>query len=223
MLDRYHLDHLNTKNVALQLPTGSGKTLVGLLIAEFRRRSYQERVVYLCPTRQLCSQVHKQSKDYGIASSLLVGPQADYDLEDFVAYQRAEAIAITTYNGLFNTNPRIDDPQAVICDDAHAADQHIASLWSMRISKKENKQFFDGIVSLLAPAISEEMRRLINSDKPWDRSSVDLIPIPKYHNRVEDLADLLETHVVGTNLKYSWEMLQGHLDACNLYLGLAQI
>lgn len=218
LLDLYHLDHLNANNVALELPTGSGKTLVGLLIAEFRRRSYQERVVYLCPTRQLCSQVHKQSKDYGIASSLLVGPQVNYDLEDFVAYQRAEAIAITTYNGLFNTNPRIDDPQVVICDDAHAADQHIASLWSMRISKRENKQLFNGIVSLLAPAISDDMRRLINSDKPWDRSSVDLIPIPKYHNRLKDLADVIETHVDGTNLKYSWEMLQGHLDACNVYL-----
>ena len=40
-------------DVALQLPTGSGKTLVGLLIAEWRRRKYRERVVYLCPTRQL--------------------------------------------------------------------------------------------------------------------------------------------------------------------------
>jgi predicted metal-dependent hydrolase len=31
-------------DVALQLPTGSGKTLVGFLIAEWRRRKYRERV-----------------------------------------------------------------------------------------------------------------------------------------------------------------------------------
>jgi hypothetical protein len=39
------------------LPTGSGKTLVGLLIGEWLRRKNKERVVFLCPTRQLVNQV----------------------------------------------------------------------------------------------------------------------------------------------------------------------
>jgi superfamily II DNA or RNA helicase len=34
-------------DVALQLPTGSGKTLVGLMIAEWRRRKNGERIVYV--------------------------------------------------------------------------------------------------------------------------------------------------------------------------------
>ena len=54
-------------DIALQLPTGSGKTLVGLLIAEWRRRKYSEKIVYLCPTKQLANQVVEQSNDkYGI-------------------------------------------------------------------------------------------------------------------------------------------------------------
>jgi superfamily II DNA or RNA helicase len=56
LLEEYHKKHLNTPNVALELPTGSGKTLVGLLIAEYRRQISNARVVYLCPTRQLCNQ-----------------------------------------------------------------------------------------------------------------------------------------------------------------------
>lgn len=217
LLDRYHVEHTDTGNIALELPTGSGKTLVGLLIAEFRRRVYQERVVYLCPTRQLCVQVHEHSKDYGITSSLLIGPQANYDIREFVEYQAAQAIAITTYSGLFNTNPRIDDPQVVICDDAHAADQHIASLWSMKISRKKFPQLFDGIVSLLTPAISADMRQRINSDPPWEHSSVDLVPLPRYYDRLEDLADVLEAHVASTNLQYPWRLIRGHLDACNIF------
>ena len=50
-------------DVALQLPTGSGKTLVGLLIAEWLLRKNRERVVYLCPTRQLVNQVVEQAAD----------------------------------------------------------------------------------------------------------------------------------------------------------------
>jgi len=42
---RYAAEAVHLTDVALQLPTGSGKTLVGLLIAEWRRRKYGERVV----------------------------------------------------------------------------------------------------------------------------------------------------------------------------------
>ncbi|PYV78347.1 MAG: hypothetical protein DMG96_08190 [Acidobacteria bacterium] len=58
---------LDASDVALQLPTGSGKTVVGLLIAEWRRRRNQERVVYLCTTKQLVNQVIEQAEEkYGL-------------------------------------------------------------------------------------------------------------------------------------------------------------
>jgi replicative superfamily II helicase len=60
-------------DVALQLPTGSGKTLVGLILGEWRRRKYGERVVYLCPTRQLVHQVTQQAKEqYGLRVNAFV-------------------------------------------------------------------------------------------------------------------------------------------------------
>ena len=67
LLRSYLAVHTKHPDIALQLPTGSGKTLVGLLIAEWRRRKYGERVVYLCPTRQLVNQVAEQANGkYGI-------------------------------------------------------------------------------------------------------------------------------------------------------------
>jgi len=43
MLDLY-IKNVDKKTVALELPTGSGKTLVGLLIGEYRRRKNKEKV-----------------------------------------------------------------------------------------------------------------------------------------------------------------------------------
>ncbi len=37
VLRSYHAQHLRTPDLALELPTGAGKTLPGLLIAEWRR------------------------------------------------------------------------------------------------------------------------------------------------------------------------------------------
>src|SRR5215467_8119372 len=62
MMQKYVAQALTAQDVALQLPTGSGKTLVGLLIGEWLRRKNQERVVYLCPTIQLVNQVVEQAK-----------------------------------------------------------------------------------------------------------------------------------------------------------------
>jgi superfamily II DNA or RNA helicase len=59
VLEGYYQNHLQTKDLALELPTGTGKTLVGLLIAEYRRRALKERIVFLCPTKQLCCQVNE--------------------------------------------------------------------------------------------------------------------------------------------------------------------
>ncbi|MEQ9625473.1 DEAD/DEAH box helicase [Coleofasciculus chthonoplastes] len=63
IIREYHKQALDAPDIALQLPTGSGKTLVGLLIGEWRRRRFQEKVVYLCPTRQLVNQVVEKSVD----------------------------------------------------------------------------------------------------------------------------------------------------------------
>src|SRR5437764_427309 len=65
LLREYTNQAVRESDVALQLPTGSGKTLVGLLLGEWRRRKFGERVVYLCPTIQLVHQVaHQASSQY---------------------------------------------------------------------------------------------------------------------------------------------------------------
>ena len=56
MLDLYMKEGLDKSDVAIELPTGTGKTLIGLLIGEYRRRKFHERVVYVCPTKQLVYQ-----------------------------------------------------------------------------------------------------------------------------------------------------------------------
>ena len=106
VLRNWHANYANTPDLALELPTGTGKTLIGLLIGEFARRTRQERVAYLCPNRQLAHQVGKLASEYSIDARVLVGPQASYPPDDISAFEDSSAIAITTYSGIFNNKSK---------------------------------------------------------------------------------------------------------------------
>ncbi len=80
VLREYNSESADKPEVAMELPTGSGKTLIGLLVGEWRRRQLQERVVYLCPTRQLVHQVVDEAKSkFGINTLAFTGSQREYN------------------------------------------------------------------------------------------------------------------------------------------------
>lgn len=215
-------------DVALQLPTGSGKTLVGLLTGEWLRRKNQERIVYLCPTKQLVNQVTEQAEDkYGLTVLGFTGRVRDYDPTSKAEYRNADRIAVTTYSSLFNTNPFFDDADVVIVDDAHAAEGYIAALWSLRIERaKEGHASLHTALANILKSLLDPMNftRLSGqwesiTDKVW----VDKIPTPAFAEIRAEVSEVLDTHVEGTDLAYPWSMLRDHLHACHLYLSSHEI
>jgi hypothetical protein len=226
VLRAYMSDALNAPDVALQLPTGSGKTLVGLLIAEWRRRNYRERAVYLCPTRQLVNQVVEQAqKKYGIRALAFIGPQADYAPKASSEYANSEAIAVTAYTSLFNVKPFFNDAQLILLDDAHSAEQYIGGMWSLRIERKDYESVFIAAAGCLQAALSlADRQRLVGkASHPSDRSWVEKIPTPTFLELVPELIPILDRHTANTNLYYAWSQIRGRLQACHLYISPVEL
>src|SRR5258706_2391867 len=73
----------NHKDIALELPTGTGKTLVGLLIAEWRKRELAKRESYLFQTRQLAFKVGKRAIKKVMEPQELVGPKSQFKPSHF--------------------------------------------------------------------------------------------------------------------------------------------
>jgi replicative superfamily II helicase len=97
VLREYVSKFVNSRDLAAQLPTGSGKTLVALLIGEWRRLTRQERVVYLCPTNQLVHQVTDQAQSrYGLDVVPFTGSRANYTVFDKTRYTREHSAICTT-------------------------------------------------------------------------------------------------------------------------------
>lgn len=215
-------------DVAMQLPTGSGKTLVGLLTGEWRRRKYRERVLYLCPTRQLVHQVaHQAEERYGLSVAAFVGAQKNYSPALKTDYQQADRLAVTTYSGLFNTNPYFTDPDIIILDDAHAAENYVANHWTLRVARAEAKHaaLHKALCALLEPHLNPlDLTRMRGVwEDVVDRTWVDLLPTPVLQQIKQELVEILDVHTADLDLAYPWSLLRGHLDACHVYLSTQDI
>lgn len=228
VLRTYVAQALTAPDVALQLPTGSGKTLVGLLLAEWRRRKNRERVVYLCPTRQLVNQVvDEASAKYGLSVEAFTGKAKHYHPGARAAYENAERIAVTTYSSLFNTNPYFSDPEVILVDDAHAAENYIASHWTLRISRYEEKDetLFAATAGVLKAVLDDGGYERLTGD--WnsvdDLVWVDKIPAIRLADIAGELRALLDAHVGDGEQQYPWRVLRDHLQACQLYVSSSEI
>lgn len=223
LLRSYLAVHTQHADIALQLPTGSGKTLVGLLIAEWRRRKYGERVVYLCPTRQLVNQVVQQAESkYGIDLHGFTGSRAHYDAQASADWRIAEAVAVTTYSSLFNTNPFFSDPDLVILDDAHSAENYVSAFWSLLIekAKPDHAAAFSALLGVVLRwlPIADKSRFAAGPRDREDTQWIEKIPTPVFQSATTEIVPLLDEHTRGNDLQHPWKSLRDSLHACHLYL-----
>ncbi len=222
----YERDAPQSPDVAIQLPTGSGKTLVGLVLAEWRRQKFGERIVYLCPTRQLANQVATQAKDqYGLDVALLAGRKDEFDPRLSGDYLAAKRVAISTYSALFNVNPFFTDPHIILCDDAHAAEQYVASNWSLDINVGSHSVLFSALSGILNDFLEPQSQARLSgqANTDIDLSWCDKLPAPQWFDIASEVAEVIEAHVGDNNLRFPWSQIRSNLEACHLYMGHGRI
>lgn len=225
VLRDYYQNHKTLKDIGIELPTGSGKTLVGLLIAEWRRRFLNQRILYLCPTRQLVNQVHEQSKDYGIDTRVFIGSKRNYYNIDLSKYQSSETIAISTYSGLFNVSPGIDDPQTIILDDAHGAESYIGDMWSLNINRYIHPDLYNSILGIFEKDLPQRFIEVIHSgNRERLTHRVEKVPFGAFYRSLNTLRSVLDSiDDSDLSLFFSWRTVSDGLHACHIYISFDSI
>ncbi len=227
-MESYMAEAINQPDVALQLPTGSGKTLVGVMIGEWRRRKLNERVVYLCPTRQLVNQTAEQcTKKFGLDVVKFIGKKANYSPADAAQYRQGKKIAITTYSSLFNTNPFFNDADSIIIDDAHTAENYIGGMWSLEVDSRteSHNPLLRSVANILKPHIGKLDHSILCGDVASfaDVGWVDKIPTPVLLAVKDELIETLDENADDAGLKFSWRMIRENLHACHIYISFGGI
>jgi len=216
-LRTYNERHVSAPDVALELPTGSGKTLVGLLVGEWRRQALDERIVYACPTKQLAHQVALAAVDQGVPVRELTGRSKAWSGRDVSDYVQGSALAVTTYSHIFNSNSRFADADAVIFDDAHAAEGYVAEAWAVSVPKSDKA--FTLLIDVLRPSLDDHLltRMTERGADPANRSEVHLIPVSTVARHLTDLGSVLASSLQG-DAAYRYGMVRESLLSCLFYV-----
>ena len=197
------------------------------MIGEFQRQSHRQRVAYLCLNKQLARQAFHKLQSYGIPSVLFEGPVAKWRPDDRTRYTSGEAIAVSVYHHVFNSNPALNDVQYMILDDAHSAESAVVGPWNMEFDRSET--IYTELLELLRPAFAPDLidRLLIDASDRRLISDVFMaspIATSSIAVRLEEfLRSAVEDNRLDARFKFVLSMLTGHIGKCQIYVSYRKI
>lgn len=199
------------RDVLLKVSTGSGKTLVGLIYAEFIRRRYPgEASLYLCPTNQLVDQV--------TSSAAMIGIQAHCFSTDGLPHAALEgkAVLVCTYDRLFNARNTFARrnliPSCIVMDDVHSGIDKARNKYTVRIPPSvynKVREIFQPLCEATDPAIW----RGISNNESHARYEVPYwIAVPQF----QAVATLLEPLKEKDDIGWEWSNVARYVEYARL-------
>ncbi|UWD79347.1 DEAD/DEAH box helicase [Curtobacterium flaccumfaciens] len=231
LLREYAVKRSTARDLAIELPTGTGKTLAGLLIADWRRRERKGRAVFACPTIQLVRQVVAAAQKEGIRVVDLSGSAIYWDASAKADYERGRATAVVTYSSIFNSSPKLIAADVIVFDDAHAAEQYVSKAYTVEVRRAAHSDIFSHVLEAVKPMLSGERYSQLISNDPGagTRELVDglflaqrddlLAPLAQALGRFGDLPD----DKLAKSQRFVFGAIKEHLSACTLYLSWSRI
>lgn len=221
VLARY-LEHIDDPDIAIELPTGYGKTLVGLLIAD----SALERglsVAYLTGTNHLADQVLRQAQGLPDLECVKFSG-GHYAPSDLAAYHDAQAVGVMNYWVYFNARPRVSPADVVIFDDAHLAEEPLVDRFALRISRHDQRELYESLCDLVL--VHTELYpniRLFRSGQADIATPPELLTFVDWLKIQERASALIERHLDNDEMRFVWPVVSPHLPVCGMLVGPSAI
>jgi hypothetical protein len=212
-LQIWHKKYRNHNDNIIEMNTGGGKTLVGLLVAQSLINELKGHVLYVCVNNQLVEQTMSKATECGISFSARY--KSDWYEEN--SFNSAETFCITNYASVFNSRSVFHkmDIDAIIFDDAHVAENIIRSQFTLTI--KNEHILFSKIINIFRPYFSKTCFGYTFEDVAsgaWGK----LIYIPMFlvNDSARQLRKLfLEEEIEDSDSnKFPWEYLKDNLNNC---------
>lgn len=205
------------QDISIEMNTGGGKTLVGLLVALSLGREMGKPVVLSVPTNQLVEQTRKRAGE----CSIDVATYYDGRWQSKDVFDRANGPCITNHHAVFNGMSIFGslDAGAFILDDAHAAGSIVRDCFSVQI--KRDHDAYSELAALYRPYFGRAALTSIFDSIVSDAAN-DLLFVPLFESskQAAQARSILLSHGVSQdkNTKFAWRHIGDKLDRCTVLL-----
>lgn len=200
-------------DVLIQMNTGGGKTLVGLLVAQALVNELRGRVLYVCPTNQLVEQAENKAAEV----SLKVATYKERTWKNQSLYESCQVPCITNYAAVLNGKSIFSrqDVRAVLFDDAHVASNSIEAQFTLRVNRTD--AVWDKLANLFRPYFSRSSQLQKYEDvRNGDNRYLLFVPHFEVFENVSAIREVLDQSGIastGENI-WAWEHLKDRLHLC---------
>lgn len=221
VLEEYAAIHRATPDLAIEMPTGEGKTLMALLIADWAL-DQGHSVAYLTGTRQLAERVEREAELLGL--EIVRFSAKNYGGAKLDDYHQAQKPGTMNYWVYFNNNPVPKPADIVILDDAHLAEQPLSGLRTLRIPNKQGnaRKLYETICDLVLAHTSDAYPalRAMREGVAAPGTPPELLSFSDWSEVVDAVRDAItDSPYSDDEIKYVWRTVQGNLTRCGVLIG----
>lgn len=202
------------RDLIIKMNTGSGKTVIGLLVLKSSLNEGRGPAVYLVPDKQLKTQVETTARDLGLTVT--------DDARD-PRFRQGKIILVATaqkvYNGisqfgLRNSPTRHIDVGTIVVDDAHACIRLIEAQFALRIPRQVAA--YPALLDLFSDALKAQSLPGHSGLIAGDGSQAVALPYWDWHKNLAHAFEIVNRHAQDDWAKFVWPLIEDHLALCDV-------
>lgn len=194
------------RDLAITMNTGTGKTIVGLLILRSCINEGIGPALYVTPSSYLAAQVHEQANKLGIAT--VDDPESHH-------YLSGHSIAVVNVHKLVNGKSVFGGPGSprathlpigsVVIDDAHAAMETTEDQATITLARSHPA--YAAILNLFSDDLRAQSERRLMDIESGDPSVVARVPFWAWADMSESVVEILHAHREDNELLFTWPLV----------------
>lgn len=210
------------KNVILKMNTGSGKTVVGLIILQSCLNEEKGPAIYVVPDNYLVQQVIDEAKKLGIS---VTTNKDDYN------YSNSKVILVTSIQTIINGHSYFGMREngnypigSIIIDDVHACMDKITSQFMIKIDAKTD--VYKDLITLFSSSLKDyNPKSYIDIIEMKDSRKSMLVPYWEWQRQQDNIYRILMKYNNNDNtpIYFSLPLIERSLETCDCIITASAI
>lgn len=213
-------DRRNNTDNLIKMNTGSGKTVVALMILQSCLNEGVGPALYVVPDKYLVEQVMKQANMLGVKT---------ISSEENLDYKRKKAILVVNIQKLVNGKSVFGmrdsnnyEIGSLVIDDLHACINLIQEQFSIKIPREEVDLYY-GIINLFQAALEEQSAGKLEEIKENISYDNMLVPFWEWQNKQNELRNILVENRDKEFIKFKVDLIKDNLALAHCYVSAKEI